>query len=293
MILSWQRCINLTELAMTLTLEQTEELNYVEADLNYIVDDGQKPVMYVDWPEEEHKAHPPKYEAHRCRIYDARPIAEQFNLRDHGFAFATIPSKVNDFYDTDEVERVYNDEVSAIIMDAIGATNVVVFDHTFRTLNNAVLETNNTREPVKAVHNDYTDRSARQRLRDIMGDEEADKLLKRRFAIVQTWRPINHPVFTEPFALADGRTIPSSGFIAMERRYSHRTAETYHISYDPKHVFYYLPEMTPEETYIFKVYDSDKNAGVPFTGHTAFDDPTSSPEAQPRESVETRALAFF
>ena len=293
MIGSRQRWINVTELAMTRTLERTEELNYVEADLNYIVDDGQKPVMYVDWPEEEHKAHPPKYEAHRCRIYDARPIADQFNLRDHGIAFATIPSKVKDFYDTVEVERVYNDEVSAIIKDAIGAANVVVFDHTFRTLNDAILETNNTREPVKAVHNDYTDRSARQRLRDIVGDEEAEELLKKRFAIVQTWRPINHPVFTEPFALADGSTIPSSGFVAMERRYSHRTAETYHISYDPNHVFYYLSEMTPEETYIFKVYDSDKMAGVPFTGHTAFDDPTSSPHAKPRESVETRALAFF
>jgi hypothetical protein len=278
---------------MTQTLEQPGHLNYVEANLNYIVDDGLKPVMYVDWPEEEHKAHLPKYEAHRCRIYDARPIADQFDLATHGFAFATIPSKVKNFYDKDEVERDYNKEVATIIKEAIGATDVVVFDHTFRTLNDAILDENNTREPVKAVHNDYTDRSARQRLRDMMGDEKAEELLKKRFAIVQTWRPINQPVFTEPFALADGRTIPNSNFVALERRYSNRTAETYHISYDPDHVFYYLSEMTPEETYIFKVYDSDKEAGVPFTGHTAFDDPTSAAGAPPRESVESRAFAFF
>ena len=293
MIGSRRRRINATDFTMTQTNEPIDQLNYVEADLNYIVDDGQKPVMYVDWPEEEHKAHPPKYEMHRCRIYDARPVADQFDLATHGFAFARIPSKIKDFYDKDEVERVYNEEVVTIIKDAIGASKVVVFDHTFRTLNDAILEANNTREPVKAVHNDYTDRSARQRLRDIMGDEKAEELLKKRFAIVQTWRPINQPVFTEPFALADGRTIPNSGFVALERRYSHRIAETYHISYDPNHVFYYLSGMTPEETYIFKVYDSDKEAGVPFTGHTAFDDPTSPQGAPPRESVESRALAFF
>ena len=278
---------------MTQTVEQTDLLDYVESELNYIVDDGQKPVLYVDWPEEEHNAHPPKYEGHRCRIYDARPIANQFNLKDHGFAIATIPSKVKDFYDKDEVEQVYNIEVARIIKKAIGAEEVVVFDHTFRTLNDAILDDENIRTPVKAVHNDYTDRSARQRLRDTMGEEKAAELLKKRFAIVQTWRPINHPVLTEPFALADGRTIPNSGFIPLERRYQHRTAETYHISYDPNHVFYYLSEMTPEETYIFKVFDSDKEAGVPFTGHTAFDDPASAPDAQPRESVESRAFAFF
>ena len=30
----------------------------VEADLNYIVDNGQEPILYVDWPEEEHNEVP-------------------------------------------------------------------------------------------------------------------------------------------------------------------------------------------------------------------------------------------
>ena len=272
---------------------ETPELSYVEADLNYVVDTGEPPVMYVDWPEEEHKANPPAYEAHKCRIYDARPIADQFSLATHGFEMARIPSAMKDFYDTDEVKEVYDEEVAQIIKDAMGAREVVVFDHTFRTLNDAIIEEKGTREPVKAVHNDYTDRSARQRVKDIMSEEAAEELLSKRFAIVQTWRPINHPVMTEPFALADGRTVPNSSFVALQRRYSYRTAETYHISYDPEHVFYYLSEMTPEETYIFKVYDTDAGAGVRFTAHTAFDDPTSAPDARPRESVESRALVFF
>ncbi len=271
----------------------TDRLDYVEAELNYIVDTGEPPITYVDWPEEEHKANRPQYEAHTCRIYDARPIADRFDISVNGIEMKRIPSKVADFYDKDEVERVYNPEVTEIIKDAMGASRVVVFDHTFRTYNDAVREANNTRAPVKAVHNDYTDRSARQRLKDIMGDEEAGGLLEKRFAIVQTWRPINHPVMTEPFALADGQTVPNSSFVELERRYRYRTAVTYHCAYDPGHRFYYLKEMTPEETYIFKVFDTDKSAGVQFTCHTAFDDPGSPPGARPRESVETRALVFF
>ena len=273
--------------------ESTTDLSYIEADLNYVIDTGTPPVMYVDWPEEEHKASPPLYEARRCKIYDARPISAQFSLATHGFEMTRIPSQVTDFYDKDEVERVYDPEVASIIKVAMGARDVVVFDHTFRTLNDAIIKSKGTREPVKAVHNDYTDRSARQRVTDIMGYDQAETLLEKRFAIVQTWRPVNHEVMTEPFALADGRTIPNSNFVPLQRRYSYRTAETYHISFDPNHMFYYLPEMTPEETYIFKVYDTNRDAGVRFTAHTAFDDPTSAPNARPRESVESRALVFF
>ena len=44
---------------------------------------------------------------------------------------------------------------------------------------------------------------------------------------------------------------------------------------------------------VFKVFDSDPDAGVWFTTHTAFTDPTSPVDAAPRESIEMRALAFY
>jgi len=266
---------------------------YVEADMNYIVDTGEAPVLYVDWPEEEHKARPPSYQAHRCRIENGRPRAGEFDLATHGFSFVSEPSKVGDFYDPDEVKRVYDGEVADLIRRQMGAASVFVFDHTFRTLNESVIENQNTRQPVKAVHNDYTDASARQRVRDLLPLAEAEARLKERFAIVQTWRPINHPVQSEPFAMCDGRTIPEGGFVKLQRRYPYRTAETYHISYHADHRWYYFPEMKPEETYVFKVFDSDKTKGVPFTAHSAFDDPTTPDGARPRESVESRALVFF
>ena len=266
---------------------------YIEADVNYIIDDGEDPILYVDWPEEEHNARLPNYETHSCRIHDGRPLADQFSLPTHGFCFKKHLSAVKDFYDSKSVSKIYDSEVSDLIKTQMGASRVLVFDHTFRTANDGVAKKNNTRSPVKAAHNDYTERSARQRLRDFLPENEAEVQLNRRFAIVQTWRPIRHPVQSEPFAICDGRTIPKQGFVTLFRRYRHRTAETYHISYNPDHLWYYFPNMVQDEVIIFKVFDSDHSKGVPFTAHTAFDDPNTPMGARIRESVESRALVFF
>jgi hypothetical protein len=51
--------------------------------------------------------------------------------------------------------------------------------------------------------------------------------------------------------------------------------------------------MTPGEAVVFKVFDSDESAGPRFTAHSAFKDPTSRPDARPRQSIEMRAFAFF
>ena len=52
----------------------------------------------------------------------------------------------------------------------------------------------------------------------------------------------------------------------------------------------YYPEM---EALVFKVYDSSKDGRARWSAHTAFEDPTSPPNARPRESIEIRTLAFF
>ena len=52
----------------------------------------------------------------------------------------------------------------------------------------------------------------------------------------------------------------------------------------------YYAEM---EALVFKVYDSLEDGRARWTAHTAFEDPTSPPNAAPRESIEIRTLAFF
>ncbi len=145
---------------------------------------------------------------------------------------------------------------------------------------------------VRRVHNDYTEWSAPQRVRDILPDE-AEELLKRRFAIIQVWRPIRHPVETFPLAMADAHTLSPDDMIVSERRAPGRIGQTYAIRYNPAHKWFWFPRMRREEAYVFKVFDSMKDGRARWTAHTAFEDPTSPPHARPRESIEIRTLAFF
>ena len=266
---------------------------YVEAEVNYVVDDGRPPVQYIDWPEEAHKAHPATYEARRVRIENGRLSGEDFTLPTHGFAFAAHETAVRDFYDEDEVLAVYYPETERLIQCHSGARRVIVFDHTLRTADSSRHAERWLRRTVHSVHNDYTERSAPQRVRDFLPPGEAEAALRGRYGIVQTWRSVAPRIESEPLALCDGRSIPEIGFIRNERRYRDRTGETYHIAYSPEHRFYYFPYMTRNEALVFKVFDTDSSAGVRFTAHTAFNDPTSPPDAKIRESIEMRALAFY
>ena len=168
-----------------------------------------------------------------------------------------------------------------------------MFDHTLRVSDEAGQKAVGARPTVKGVHNDYTETSAPRRLREIVGDAEAERRFKKRWAIIQVWRPIRGTVMIDPLGICDGRSIPQKGFILVERRYKYRTGEVYHIAHDPAHEWFYFPQMTRNEALVFKVFDSDASKPSRFTAHSAFDDPATPAGAPPRESIETRTFAFW
>jgi len=265
----------------------------IRAEFSYIVDTGVPPVRYIDWPEMEGKEVPPQYRQHAMSVRNGRPLRNTFELDTHGFVFVDHATQVKDFTDPAERARVYDLEVQALIKRHSGASEVVVFDHTIRIGDEQAQKASNARPTVKGVHNDYTERSAPRRLQEIVGDAEAGRRIKKRWAIIQVWRPIRGKVLAEPLGICDGRTIPQTGFIRVERRYKERTGEVYHIAYNPAHQWFYFPAMERNEALVFKVFDSDAGKPSRFTAHSAFDDPATPPGAPPRESIETRTFAFF
>lgn len=277
---------------MSLTAQKSSA-DTIRADFNYIVDTGVPPVRYIDWPEMEGKEVPPEYRTHEMRVRNGRLLRDTFKLDAHGFVFVDHATQVKDFTDGAERARVYDPEVRALIKKHSGAAEVVVFDHTIRIGDEQAQKASGARPTVKGVHNDYTETSAPRRLRDIVGEVEAERRLKKRWAIIQVWRPIRGKVLAEPLGICDGRTIPQKGFIRIERRYKNRTGETYHIAHDPAHEWFYFPEMERHEALVFKVFDSDASKPSRFTAHSAFDDPGTPAGAPPRESIETRTFAFF
>jgi hypothetical protein len=264
----------------------------IEATLNYIVDDGSKVFTIVAGPGGTDTRSGGTPDPRRVTIHNGRSHGTDFMLERNGFRFLRHDTKVKNFYDEDEIRRVYYSEMEALIKAESGAKRVVVFDHTLRTADDELRESKGIREVVRRVHNDYTEWSAPQRVRDILPDE-AEQLLQRRFAIIQAWRPINHPVETYPLAMADAQTLSPQDMIVSERRAPGRIGQTYAIKYNPAHKWYWFPRMRREEAYVFKVFDSMKDGRARWTAHTAFEDPTTPPHAQPRESIEIRTMAFF
>jgi hypothetical protein len=264
----------------------------IEATLNYLLDTGERPWTYSGWPGSTEVRSGGAPDPRKVAIHDGRPHLGEFTLDRDGFRFIRHDTKVHDFLDEEEVRRVYYPEMEALVKAQCGASRVVIFDHTLRTADDELREARKIREPVRRVHNDYTEWSAPQRVRDLLPDE-ADKLLGRRFAIVQVWRPIRHPVESLPLAICDAQSVSPEDFVISERRYPNRVGQTYAIKYNPRHRWYWFPRMRRDEALVFKVYDSLKDGRARWTAHTAFDDPTAPPNARPRESIEIRTLAFF
>ena len=265
--------------------------NHVNASIRYTVNTGVKPVSLSRTLGGRIEYRNCRFAEHVVKVRNGRGKARDFIFDKHGFVFVSHTTRVKDFFDRQEVETGYYPEADALIKRVTGAYRVHVFDHTVRSGDLAKQE-QGTREPLKQVHNDYTDWSGPQRVRDLL-PSEAEDLLRRRFMIVQVWRPIGAAIINEPLALCDAQSLAEADLIPTERRHPNRVGETYTISYNPAHRWYYFPQMRRDEAIVFKVYDSAVNGNARFTAHGSFDDPGAPDDAPPRESIELRALAFF
>ena len=263
----------------------------VEAELRYLVDTGDTPVTQTTGPGGRLRVRTGgRDDPRRVAIEDAR--GRQTSIDVEGYTLVEAETAVEDFWSVDQVTGIYYSEVEALVRRVTGASRVVIFDHTLRSGDPARQEQAHAREPVEVVHNDYTDWSGPQRLRDVL-PEEADALLQRRFAIVQVWRPMRGPVLAHPLALCDARSLAGEDLIKAERRHLDRVGEIYQVAYNPAHRWAYFPAMRRHEAIIFKVFDSDRSGRARFTAHTSFVDPTTPADAPPRESLELRTLALF
>jgi hypothetical protein len=277
---------------MVQMIEQDTMPDAIEATLNYLLETGEQVFTLTGGPGSLDVRTGGQQDPRRISIRNGRLHAARFALEENGFRFVHHDTKVGDFFNEDEVRRIYYPEMEALVKAESGAARVVVFDHTLRTADDELRETRKIREVVRRVHNDYTEWSGPQRVRDLL-PQEADALLRRRFAIVQVWRPIRLPVETFPLAICDARSLSVDDLVVSERRYPNRVGQTYAIKYSPQHRWYWFPRMRRDEALVFKVYDSLKDGPARWTAHTAFEDPTSPPSARPRESIEIRTLAFF
>jgi hypothetical protein len=264
----------------------------VSADIGFAIDTGEKPVNETFEAGQAIRRRTGATDKRQVRIQDARPLLGELSLDRNGFTLVAHPTAVKDFFDPDQRTAVYYPEIERLVQQVSGAARVVVFDHTVRSGDEAEQSARRIREPVLWAHNDYTEWSGPQRVREILPDQ-AEGLLAHRFVIIQVWRAIDRPILSHPLGVVDARSVAASDLIKAERRYPHRVGETYQLAYNPDQRWFYFPRMRRDEALVFKVYDSENDGRARFTPHCSFVDPTTPADAPPRQSIEVRTFAFF
>ncbi len=266
-------------------------LKSVVAPLNFMEPMAEKPFSYNYEPPPGVPLRNARQETREVTVFDARAVNDKLSLDREGFVLLRHPTAATDLYDEAQIASVYYRECERLIAEATGASRVIAFDHIVR---NAALSAkgNQIKQPAGRVHNDYTAKSAPQRVRDLMGDE-AEELLKHRYAEINVWRPIRGPLLASPLALCDAQTLAQENLVASDLRYPDRTGEIYSVTYNPAQRWYYFPKMQADEAVLIRCFDSARSGAARFSAHGAFDDPQSPPDAPPRESIEVRALVFF
>jgi hypothetical protein len=275
-------------------MTSTDALPYVEGELNYMKAMAGRPRYLAYDPEPGEERSNMTYDPHMMPIHDMRPIQRELDLDRQGFGLVEHRSAVRDFWDDDEVRRVYYPEAAEFIKAHTGASKVFVFDHVQRRRIPGVRDYSRSgpRQPATRVHVDHTARSGPQRVRDLIPDE-ADELLKGRVQVINLWRPIlSEPLRDAPLALCDARTVAADDLVASDLVYKNRVGETYSVTYSPKHQWYYAPELRRDEGLLLKIMDSKDDGRARFMPHTSFTDPTTPAGAPPRESIELRTLVF-
>lgn len=266
----------------------------VRATMQFTVDNGVAPDDYFYEPDPSVKVNPPGTDAQEIEIHNGWPRVATLSADREGFELHDFEARFDQFDDDASIHAQFHPQVIDFVKRHTGARRVVVFDHAIRKRLPANLKQQTTvqRPAALLVHSDYTPASGPQRVRDIV-PEDAEALLQRRVAFYNVWKPLYRRVEELPLAMIDAQTQDDADLLRMDLKYRERTGEIYVMRYSPRHRWFYFPLMEAHQALLLKTYDSETDGRARFMGHSAFEDPTSAPDAPKRESIEVRTMAFF
>lgn len=262
----------------------------VRSTLNYTLDDGSTRALYFYRPEPGTVVHKPGDDPREVSIFDSWAGVDRLSLDREGFELHPCDIAFTRFDDDRAVRGEFFDEVERFVRARVGARRVHAFDYNLRARmpdDRGSLGTT----PVRLIHTDYTVSSGPQRVRDLLPDE-AEALLERRVAFYNLWKPLRR-VEELPLAMCDVSSLAPEDRVRLELHYRDRVGEIYTFRYSPSHRWHYFPNMEVSQALLLKCYDSETDGRARFLPHSAFEDPTSAPDAPPRASIEVRTIAFF
>ncbi|GAB1317186.1 7alpha-cephem-methoxylase P8 chain [Madurella fahalii] len=229
-------------------------------------------------------------------VTDITGREDQFTLDGNGFQFCHHESNFREggYRDEGKVEAEYYPEMEQLLKDVTGATRVFIFDHKTRCgpSNWHSLGPGNQakRGPILRTHVDQSYEGAESLLRWLLPDE-ADILLKKRWQIINAWRPIK-TIYKDPLAVADARTIAEEDLVPAKIIYTDHERESWTIKPSAAHRWYFKYAQRPDEVLLIKCFDSCTDGVARRAPHSAFQDPRHVNDAW-RESIEIRTMVFY
>jgi len=257
------------------------KMNYIVRGESAVFNAANRTESY--WPIEEHIV----------PVRDVRPIVDTLSFDRNGFVLVKGESAVPSAADEAEMKRLHAQEAVALITRLTGAAKVVTFGTMLRT---DAKEAGDGNLPAFGAHVDYGARTVRDFTFDLLPAEEAERRLAGRHMLINIWRPLR-TVERSPLALCDASSVAASDLFPSEVRgglgdAGRRSLWGFNLAHNPEHRWYYAPRMQPDEAFAFRLFDSDPDA-VQWTGHSAFEDPASTADSLPRQSIEIRTIAFM
>ena len=223
---------------------------------------------------------------HPARVHNAR--LEPIDFATHGFQLVTHATDV-DFADAGQVQQRWYPEACRLVKEATGASEVFAFMGILRGG-----DENLGGGPALSAHVDFNEASLRGWVKRLAPDR-AEQFANKRLVNVNLWRG-TRPVRCSPLAVCDARTVEKGDFMLV--RFGDAPPPPgpvpggLNVAFNPKHHWYYYPDMEPDEVIMFRLFDTaDKDWHM--TAHTAIVDPTAPPDAPKRQSYELRTLAVF
>jgi hypothetical protein len=273
----------------------------IEASLNYLAPGDAAPQVRIYPPASGLPTVYTLLAKHVVPIRDARPMAEILRVDQQGFELHRGRTEFTSFFDDGAVRATYYPEVQQRLQKLLGAHAVFAFDHNVRSVTRAARGEPGVRAPADQVHNDYTERSGPKRKLEVLAAMGRSDLADRHVAFVNLWRPIVGPVYDQPLAVCDARSVAPGDLVNTEILHfmeddlvepRHR-GDVHSVLYNPEHRWYYVQAMQPDEFLLLKCFDSRVDERARFTPHTAFENPARPADFTPRESIEVRTLVVF
>ncbi|KAI1775421.1 hypothetical protein F4818DRAFT_441517 [Hypoxylon cercidicola] len=273
------------------------ERHDVPTHINYYKDPGDgslpMPIVIADNTVKNERPHVPQ----AVVVHDVAGEEQKYALDSHGFQFLPHKSSLSGlaaFQDEGRVKAEYYPESVRLLQDLTGASRIFIFDHKTRcgpsNWHKLGKGNRSARGPLLRAHVDQSYAGAELVLRRWFPDE-ADELVKKRYQIINLWRPIK-PILKDPLAVADATSIADSDLVAASIVYPADRDETWTIKPRAAHRWYFKYAQRPDEVLLIKCFDSDADVPARRAPHSAFEN-ADEKDGESRESIETRALVFY